>query len=68
MNIRTAFAALAAFSALGFAAGEAAAQNVRGVTATEIKIGTQDDLSGPKRNRAGSPVNCVQACAFASAV
>lgn len=47
MNRRTAIAALAAVSALVLMAGPAAAQNTRGVTATEIKIGTQDDLSGP---------------------
>lgn len=47
MNRRTVFAALAAVSALGLLASPAAAQNTRGVTATEIKIGTQDDLSGP---------------------
>jgi len=47
MNRRTAFAALAAVSVLALAAPPAAAQNVRGVTATEIKLGTQDDLSGP---------------------
>lgn len=44
---RTALAALAAVSALALAQHHAVAQNTRGVTATEIKIGTQDDLSGP---------------------
>ncbi|MCW5774632.1 MAG: ABC transporter substrate-binding protein [Rhodospirillaceae bacterium] len=39
-------AACAAF-AVPFAAGIAAAQEVRGVTATEIRLGTEDDLSGP---------------------
>ena len=39
------FAALAA--ACPLLAGAAAAQDVRGVTASEIRIGTQDDLSGP---------------------
>lgn len=47
MNRRTALAAFAAASAIALTAGPAAAQNTRGVTATEIKIGTQDDLSGP---------------------
>ena len=28
-------------------AGAAHAQEIRGVTATEIRLGTQDDLSGP---------------------
>lgn len=44
---RRLFAAFAAFFALPLAAGTAAAQEVRGVTATEIRLGTQDDLSGP---------------------
>ena len=47
MNRRTAVAALAAASVLALAVGHAAAQNTRGVTDTEIKLGTQDDLSGP---------------------
>ncbi|MGH7003052.1 MAG: ABC transporter substrate-binding protein, partial [Alphaproteobacteria bacterium] len=47
MNRRFALAALAAACALGLASERAAAQEVRGVSATEIKLGTQDDLSGP---------------------
>ncbi len=45
MQIR--FVATIAAGCLLIAGGIASAQEVRGVTATEIRLGTQDDLSGP---------------------